>query len=203
MPARKPHVFDTRDRTPDAYRRVMGGSPAGGGDGMPAPATVGSVRIRAGVEIDPRVRRRYELVDEDDRLWRPGLGDLVRLRTWDIFDRLLPGRGRIADIGGGPGTPAAYLARRGHDVVLLDPLPRHVQAATARCVSQPRAPFRVEQAEARRLPLAGGSIDAALVMGPLDHLVEPDQRLAALSCGPAVASSPRSSPGKGCHPGWW
>ncbi len=132
------------------------------------------------MEIDPRVRRRYELVDEDDRLSQPGLGDLVRLRSWDIFDRLLPERGRIADIGGGPGTHAAYLARSGHDVVLIDPVPRHVEAATARSASQPQAPFRVEEAEARNLPLADRSVDAALLMGPLYHLMERDERLAAL-----------------------
>jgi SAM-dependent methyltransferase len=120
------------------------------------------------------------MIDEDDRLWQPGLGDLVRLRTWDIFNRLLPERARIADIGGGPGTHAAYLARAGHDVVLIDPVPRHVEAATARSASQPQAPFRVEEAEARHLPLPDRSIDAALLMGPLYHLLERDERLAAL-----------------------
>jgi SAM-dependent methyltransferase len=132
------------------------------------------------VEFDARVRRRYELVDEDLRLWEPGLGELVRLRTWDIFDRLLPDPERIADIGGGPGTHAAYLAGKGHDVVLIDPMPGHVAAATARADAQPEAPFRVESGEARRLPLADESIDTALLMGPLYHLVERGERLAAL-----------------------
>jgi len=132
------------------------------------------------MEIDPRVTRRYEVVDEDDRLWQAGLGDLVRLRTWDLFDRFLPEHGRVADIGGGPGTHAAYLARRGHDVVLIDPVPRHVEAAAARSASQPQALFDVQQAEARHLPLADGSVDAALLMGPLYHLVERGDRLAAL-----------------------
>jgi hypothetical protein len=31
--------------------------------------------------MDPRVRLRYETIDEDDRLWQAGLGDLVRLRA--------------------------------------------------------------------------------------------------------------------------
>lgn len=105
----------------------------------------------------------------------------MRPRTWDIFDRLLPERGCIADIGGGPGTHAAYLARTGHDVVLIDPVPRHVAAAATRSASQPRAPFRVEQAEARHLPLPDATVDTALLMGPLYHLVERDERLAALS----------------------
>src|SRR5439155_22067273 len=121
------------------------------------------------MEIDPRVTRRYEVVDEDDRLWQAGLGDLVRLRTWDIFDRFLPERGRVADIGGGPGTHAAYLARSGHDVILIDPVPRHIEAATARSASQPQALFDVEKTEARHLPLAYSSVDAALLTGPPYH----------------------------------
>jgi SAM-dependent methyltransferase len=133
------------------------------------------------MRMDPRVRRRYELTDEDGRLWRPGLGDLIRLRTWDILDRVLPERASVADVGGGPGTHAAYLARHGHDVVLLDPVPRHVRTAAARCAAQPEAPYRVGVAEARALPLADGSVDAVLLMGPLYHLVEQEDRLAALA----------------------
>jgi SAM-dependent methyltransferase len=132
------------------------------------------------VQLDPRVRRRYETIDEDARLWQSGLGDLVRLRTWDIFDRLLPDRARIADIGGGPGTHAAYLARRGHDVVLFDPVRPHVEAAAARSAAQPGTPFRVDEAEARSLPLADGCVDVALMLGPLYHLIDPADRLAAL-----------------------
>lgn len=129
--------------------------------------------------MDARVRRRYEVYDEDARLWEPGLGDLVRLRTWDLFDRLLPANARVADVGGGPGTHAAYLAGRGHDVVLFDPVARHVAAARDRAASGP--PFAVGQAEARALPLATASVDAALLMGPLYHLVDRGDRLAALA----------------------
>jgi SAM-dependent methyltransferase len=136
------------------------------------------------VEIDPHVRHRcetyYETYDEDERLWRPGQGDLVRLRTWDIFDRLLPPRVRIADVGGGPGTHAAYLASAGHEVLLFDPVSRHVNAAEARSAAQPEAPFHAEEADARELPLADASVDVVLLMGPLYHLIDPDDRLAAL-----------------------
>lgn len=54
------------------------------------------------MDVADRVARRYEQVDEDQRLWLPDGGDLVRLRTWDIFDRYLPAGQRIVDIGGGP-----------------------------------------------------------------------------------------------------
>jgi SAM-dependent methyltransferase len=132
------------------------------------------------VEVDSRVTARYELVDEDRRLWRPGLGDLIRLRTWDIFARFLPGHGCVVDVGGGPGTHAAHLAERGYDVLLVDPVPRHVAMAQARCRSQQHAPFRARLGEARHLPVADQTADVVLLMGPLYHLVQRDDRVAAL-----------------------
>ncbi len=64
-------------------------------------------------QVDPRVLARYEAYDEDARLWRAGLGDLVRLRTWELLDRFVPAGGRVLDVGGGPGAHAAHLAGPG------------------------------------------------------------------------------------------
>ncbi|HZM83673.1 MAG TPA: class I SAM-dependent methyltransferase [Candidatus Limnocylindrales bacterium] len=132
------------------------------------------------MEIDERVARRYAETDEDERLWIPGIGDLVRLRTWDIFERFLPAGCAIADIGGGPGTHAAYLASCGHQVALFDPIDRHVHAARSRSAAQPDAAFNALLADARQVPLSDDSVDVALLMGPLYHLVDASQRLLAL-----------------------
>jgi SAM-dependent methyltransferase len=131
------------------------------------------------VEIDDRVRRNYESTDEDARLWESPRGTLTRLRTWDIFNRFLPASGRIVDIGGGPGTHAAHLAEAGYDVVLVDPMERHLQAARRRAGSGP--PFEVQLADARALPLADASCEAALLMGPLYHLTLAEERHRALT----------------------
>jgi SAM-dependent methyltransferase len=133
------------------------------------------------VEVDARAMGRYETYDEDARLWRPGLGDLVRLRSWDIFDRFLPTSGRVLDVGGGPGTHAAHLAAQGYDVTLVDPVPRHTDQARRRAGRQPAAPFDVHLGAAADLPAGDGTVDAVLLMGPLYHLVERGDRLAALT----------------------
>nr|MDT0664033.1 class I SAM-dependent methyltransferase [Micromonospora sp. DSM 115978] len=162
--------------------------------------------------VDERVLRRYEATYEDARLWRPGIGDLVRLRTWDVFARFLPGAGidgedhdgerdggpfghasgvgratgrglgRVADVGGGPGTHAAHLAGRGYEVVLVDPVARHTELAASRSRSPSEAggAFRVVGGEASGIPLGGGGVDAVLLMGPLYHLVLRSDRVAAL-----------------------
>jgi SAM-dependent methyltransferase len=128
------------------------------------------------------VLARYEAYDEDARLWQPGRGDLVRLRTWDIFDRFLPAGGRVLDVGGGPGTHAAHLADRGDHVTLIDPVPRHVARAHARARARAgSAPFAVCLGDATRLPVPSGSVDAVVLMGPHYHLVERADRLVALA----------------------
>lgn len=131
--------------------------------------------------IDERVLRRYEVYDEEGRLWRKGRGDLIRLRTWDLFDRLIPVRGRVLDVGGGTGTHAAHLAGRGYDVLLLDPVHSHVRRAALRSAQQPDARFTALVGEARHLPAADEAVDVVLLMGPLYHLIERAERKAALA----------------------
>ncbi len=48
----------------------------------------------------------------------------------ELLDRLLPRPpAQVLDVGGGPGTYAAPLARRGYRVHLVDPVPLHVEQA--------------------------------------------------------------------------
>jgi SAM-dependent methyltransferase len=130
--------------------------------------------------LDQRVRVRYELGDEDARLWKPGLGTLVRLRTWSILERVLPEASRVLDIGGGPGTHAAHLAQLGHQVRLIDPIPSHLERARARSASQPEAAFEVQEGVASRIEVPDGWADAVVMLGPLYHLVARGERLLAL-----------------------
>jgi SAM-dependent methyltransferase len=132
------------------------------------------------VEIDRRVTRRYESIDEDARLWQPGKGDLVRLRTWDILERFLPRSGRVLDVRGGPGTHAAHLAATGYEVTLVDPAPRHVELATRRAGGVSMPSFDARLGTAGDLPADDESVDAVLLMGPFYHLVDRADRLAAV-----------------------
>lgn len=127
--------------------------------------------------MDERLRRHYERNDEAARLWGTARGELARLRTWDIFERFLPSSGRIADIGGGPGTHAAHLAERGYEVVLVDPDQRHIDQATR---TGTKAGFSCHLGDARALALPDASFDAALLLGPLYHLVDAADRQRAL-----------------------
>jgi SAM-dependent methyltransferase len=115
-----------------------------------------------------------ERYDEDDRLARNPVGRLELLRTRIILDRYLPEPpATILDVGGGPGIYAAVLNDAGYDVELIDIVPRHIRQATERGV-------RAQLGDARELPAATKSQDAVLLLGPLYHLTERADRLAAL-----------------------
>jgi SAM-dependent methyltransferase len=131
----------------------------------------------ASVGVEDRFHRHYESTDEAARLWGTPLGELTRLRTWDIFDRFLPQSGRIADIGGGPGTHAAYLIERDYSVCLVDPVPHHVSKAQQLVGGQ----IDCRVGDARDLPFEDESFEAVLLMGPLYHLVDAADRTRALS----------------------
>ncbi len=76
---------------------------------------------------------------------------------------------------------AAWLAARGYTVHLIDPVPLHVEQALARAAEQPMYPFTAALGDALRLPHPSDTYDAALLFGPLYHLTERSDRLAALA----------------------
>ena len=117
---------------------------------------------------------------ERDRL-EVGYGPLERERTRGILSRVLPRPpATVADIGGGAGAHALWLASSGYSVHLRDPVPLHVeQAGTA---SRERG-LRLASAgvgDAHEVDLAADSVDAALLLGPLYHLQEAADRRKAL-----------------------
>jgi SAM-dependent methyltransferase len=100
-------------------------------------------------------------------------------RTRQILAERLPPVGRVLDVGGGPGTYASWLAGRGYDVALVDPIELHV--AVARDLAARGPAFEVTVGDARRLPFPDARADAVVMMGPLFHLTEPADRAAALA----------------------
>ena len=132
------------------------------------------------LEPAPEIRRHYESeIVEADRLSR-GAGRLELVRTQEIIRRHLPGPPlEILDVGGGAGVHAAWLADDGHSVHVIDPMPSHVEQANR--LAGPRRRITAEVGDARRLAVTDGTVDAVLLLGPLYHLTERDDRVLALS----------------------
>ena len=131
--------------------------------------------------IDGDIRRYYERGRERERLTHDG-GTLELVRTQKLLQRYLPPPpADVLDIGGGPGVYAAWLAQAGYRVHLVDPLPLHVEQATEAAAEQLDYPFTAAVGDARRLDEPDASCDAALLFGPLYHLTERAERIAALT----------------------
>jgi len=128
-----------------------------------------------------RIVRFYCEADEASRL-ATGWFQLELARTQELIMRYLPpAPGAIIDAGGGSGVYASWLAARGYQVHLIDPVPKHVERARAASLEQPEFPLAsAEVGDARRLPHADHSADAVLLLGPLYHLVEKEDRIACL-----------------------
>ncbi len=117
--------------------------------------------------------------DEWNRLERHRMEFAVTLRA--LSDYLPPVPARVLDIGGGPGRYAITLAQQGYTVTLFD-------------LSAPLLDFAHRKAAEMGVTLAGyehgtatdlsrfppENFDAALLMGPLYHLLEPEERQQAV-----------------------
>jgi ubiquinone/menaquinone biosynthesis C-methylase UbiE len=133
-------------------------------------------------ELDPGVKAHYAEGAERDRLLGGGAGRLEYLRTRELLACHLPSApATIVDVGGGAGIYALPLAAEGYSVHLIDPVPLHVEQAIEGSSSQLEAPLAsVEVGDARRLPRERASADAVLLLGPLYHLTEREDRILAL-----------------------
>ena len=130
------------------------------------------------------VRAYYDRGEERDRL-SDGRGQLEYLRTTEIVARRLPPPPAVvADIGGGPGRYALWLASLGYRVEHRDLMPLHVGQLQADAAGA--SGIHAAVGDARELDLPDASMDAVLLLGPLYHLANRDDRLAALREGARI-----------------
>jgi len=117
--------------------------------------------------------------NEESRMER---NPLEFIRCKEIISRYLRGGTmEIADIGGAAGAFSYWLAAQGHAVHLLDFTPLHIEQAKKRGKKLGLALASYHCTDARSLPFADSSLDMALLMGPLYHLQDGEDRLRCLT----------------------
>ncbi len=119
---------------------------------------------------------------ERDRL-ASGPGALEFARTQVLLERYLPAPpAAVADVGGGPGRYAVWLAERGYSVRLVDPVPLHVEQARVAARERPRAALAsADVGDAPSHRQSEASTEAVLQHGPLYQLPERGDRIQALA----------------------
>ncbi|HET9950305.1 MAG TPA: methyltransferase domain-containing protein [Candidatus Eisenbacteria bacterium] len=132
----------------------------------------------------------YARFPEESRL-EAGPSRLEFERSKEILLRVLPKPpARVIDVGGAAGAYSAFLADRGYEVHLVDLSPRLVEEARRRNAGRARPIESLSVADARRLPQGDAWASAVLLMGPLYHLPERSDRLAALREAHRVLAEP-------------
>jgi SAM-dependent methyltransferase len=117
-----------------------------------------------------------------EREWERLDRDFHHRLEWEVtveyLERYLPDEGRVLDAGGGAGRYAIWLARRGHDVTLLDASRGQANIAREKAAEHGVADrVRVTRGEVRGLPVGDGRFDATLCLGgPLSHVLDADER---------------------------
>lgn len=123
--------------------------------------------------MNETIQEYYRLGGEVTRL-DAGPGLLEKLRTQDVLARILPSApASVLDIGGAAGVYATWLATRGYQVTLIDPVALHVEQASSAGVT-------AKLADARDLPEGTSTAGVTLLLGPLYHLTARSDRVAAL-----------------------
>lgn len=131
--------------------------------------------------ISEKIKYHYQNNNEEQRL-SIGSGQLEFERSKEIISRFLPHKpAKILDIGGAAGIYSLWLAAKGHEVHLIDPIPIHVEQAKQASALQPDFPIKsVQVGDALDLKFPDEFADVILLMGPMYHLVERKDRLSAL-----------------------
>jgi SAM-dependent methyltransferase len=129
----------------------------------------------------------YARGEERDRLAAGPVTIVEFERTKEIILRLLPpAPALIADIGGGPGRYAGWLAGLGYRVEHRDLMPLHVDQVRAALGES--GLVRTMLGNALDLDLPDSCVDAVLLLGPLYHLKDRADRIKALREAARIAA---------------
>lgn len=132
--------------------------------------------------VDPDIAAHYEMDLERSRLVIDGQPRLEYLRTLELLTRLLPAPpARILDVGGGTGVYAVPLAEHGYAVRVVEPIEAHVDLVRAESRERQLPHLSAVVGDARDLHEAGTGYDAVVLLGPLYHLTERNDRVRALN----------------------
>lgn len=102
------------------------------------------------------------------------------LLTCRMLDRYIKPEDKILDVGGGPGRYSLYLAEKGCDVTLFDLSPENTRFAAKQATEQ-GLQIKTITGDAREADkMVDEQFDHVLLMGPLYHLLEENDRVQAV-----------------------
>ncbi|MGO4919956.1 class I SAM-dependent methyltransferase [Maribacter spongiicola] len=125
--------------------------------------------------ISKNIEVFYNKASEETRLEKGmGVFEFERIK-WIIEKYLFASPSKIIDVGGGTGKYAEWLAKKGHEVHLVEPVAKHLQLAENRA-KKLKNKFSVHLGESRKLDFRNNYADLILLHGPLYHLQKKEDR---------------------------
>jgi ubiquinone/menaquinone biosynthesis C-methylase UbiE len=131
------------------------------------------------MEISDKIINHYENIN-NEHIRHEG-NPVEKLRTQEIISRYIQSPSeKILDVGGGTGIYSFWLHDLGHELHMVDIVPTHVEQAKKIAVSSERQLGSILLGDARQLNYEDGYFDMVLMLGPLYHLTEAEDRQKAL-----------------------
>ncbi|WP_027388660.1 class I SAM-dependent methyltransferase [Chryseobacterium gregarium] len=129
--------------------------------------------------ISRNIEAFYNKASEETRLDK-GMGIFEFERIKSLIEKYIPSSSsKIIDIGGGTGKYSEWLAHKGHQVHLVEPVYKHIKIARNRA-DKLKNKFSVHLGESRRLNFQNDFADLIILHGPLYHLQKKEDRELAI-----------------------
>lgn len=125
--------------------------------------------------ISRNIELFYNTASEETRL-NKGMGIFEFERIKSLIEKYIStSPSKIIDIGGGTGKYSEWLANKGHQVHLVEPIPKHIKIAQNRA-HKLKNKYSVHLGESRNLKFPNNFADLILLHGPLYHLQKKEDR---------------------------
>ena len=125
--------------------------------------------------ISRNIELFYNKASEETRL-NKGMGVFEFERIKILIDKYISSSFlKIVDVGGGTGKYSEWLAKKGHQVHLVEPVAKHLQIAQNKA-EKLKNKFFVHLGESRKLDFPSNFADLIILHGPLYHLQKKEDR---------------------------
>lgn len=125
--------------------------------------------------ISRNIEQFYNKASEETRL-NKGMGVFEFERIKSLIEKYISSStSKIIDIGGGTGKYSEWLAKKGHQVHLVEPVSKHIKIAQNRA-NKLKNTFSVQLGESRKLEFPNNFADLIILHGPLYHLQKKEDR---------------------------
>jgi len=125
--------------------------------------------------ISRNIELFYNKASEETRLDK-GMGVFEFERIKSLIEKYISSStSKIIDVGGGTGKYSEWLAKKGHQVYLIEPVSKHLEIAKNRA-NKLKNKFCIQLGESRNLEFPNNFADLIILHGPLYHLQKKEDR---------------------------